>query len=71
MPEFEFVKKRNRFQRLQETLEFAQKQDDEQIEKVKIYDKLFEIFKNNDLDVRQKSEMLIQVLSSVSEEYKK
>ena len=59
--------KRSRFKKLRDTLESVEKQEKMKAEKATICDRLIEIYKNKDLDINKKSELFIQVLSTVPE----
>ncbi len=68
----DFEKKyRTRFKKLHETLEKVEQQEEIRSAKASICDKMLEIYKNKDLDMGQKSELFIQVLSSVQDGLKK
>jgi hypothetical protein len=56
--------KRGRFKKLRETLDSVEQQEKVKSEKVKICDRMLEIYKNKELDISKKSEMFLQVLST-------
>lgn len=61
-------KTRSRFKKLRELVETAEKQETEKIKKASVCDEMLKIYKNNDLDISQKSELFCKALSSISEQ---
>lgn len=60
------TKSKVKFRKLRETMETAAKQEKIKSEKASIYDKIMEVYKNNEFDASKKSEMFISILSSIS-----
>ena len=54
----------SRFKKLHETLEIAEKHEKVNTKKVKICDKLLEIYEDKEIDSSKKSELFIQVLET-------
>lgn len=59
------IKQKTRFKKLRDTLDIVEQQEKIKLEKVSICDRMCEIYRNRELDLSKKSEMVLQVLSAV------
>lgn len=60
------TKSRTRLKKLRETLEVTEHYEKMKSEKASLCDRMLEIYKNNDIDIGKKSELLLQLLSSIA-----